>query len=100
MQQARDYLHDLNVRHRASIVELLKDTCHWTTASDIERWTGISPSRVRELCQIFPCLLISRSQGYKLANNATASEVRECVQSLLHRSEKIMARASALTEMI
>ena len=86
-------------RDRAAIVRTMREQ-GWVTSGTIREWTGISPVRVRQLCQIYPCLLISSSMGYKLAREATSTEIQACVQSLLHRSEKIMQRASALTSMI
>jgi hypothetical protein len=72
----------------------------WRTAAEIRHNTGITPLRIRQLAQIFPCLLVSSTGGYKLTQRATNFEVKTCVQGLLQRSEKIMARASALTGMI
>ena len=84
---------------RYALVLHLRDELGWKTAREIGSWTGLSALRIRELCQIYPTLLISGPYGYKLARNADKSEVVHCVQSLIERGTKIMHRAAQLASM-
>lgn len=69
---------------------------HWRTAQNIAAATGITPLRMRQLCQLFPTTFISSTEGYKHVASATKDEILHCVQSLIARAEKITHRASAL----
>lgn len=82
-------------RYRAVYNFLLHER-DWVTSSEIREITGITPQEVRELCQEFPAVFVSSPHGYKLARNASAFEIRDCVQSLLSRASKITTRAAAL----
>ncbi len=89
-------LHNEDVHDRAALVALLHAVTRWVTATEIRMHTGLTGKRVRQLCQIYPTLLVSSSEGYKLSRNATHSEKIKCVQSLIARGEKIISRASQL----
>lgn len=92
-------IHGEDLRDRQALIEYFDAQTfkRWRTSREIRFATGLTPIRIRQLAQIYPCLLVSSVEGYKLTRHATKQEVRHCVQSLLQRSEKIMARASALT---
>lgn len=89
-------LHDQDQYDRTVLLNHLRDRFHWTTAGEINEAVGITPARVRQIQQVFPTLLISSQLGYKLVRNAVDSEIIECIQGLIHRSQKINERASAL----
>lgn len=96
MANAAYQLHNEDVRDRSILVDYLSSQRYWKNSAEIRAVTTLSPKRVRELCQIYPATFVSSVEGYKLVSNATHSEILHCVQSLLGRSDKIMARASAL----
>ena len=96
MGQTARQLHDEDVRDRSILVDYLKDTRFWRTSGDIRAATGLRGSRVRQLAQTFPTLLVSSGEGYKLTDNATHGEILYCVQSLITRGEKIISRAAQL----
>lgn len=81
---------------RSAIVYLLRDRSGFTTAGEIRSFIGMSPVRVRQLAQLYPTLLVSSIEGYKLTDNATRGEILHNVQSLLKRAAKISERASQL----
>jgi len=85
-----------DIADASAIRHLLRDEYHWQTSGYIGSAIGLSSVRIRELCQIYPTLLISSTQGYKLTRNATHSEITHCVQSLITRGQKIIERASQL----
>lgn len=92
--------HNEDARDRAILVDYLFDRMNWTTSREIRRDTNLTPLRVRQLAQAYPCLLVSSSEGYKLTTNATRREVIASVQSLLERAAKISHRAAQLASMI
>jgi len=96
MNTAEVYHMNEDQHDRAWLVNFLNPERDWKTASEIRYATGLTPIRIRQLAQIYPTMLVSSGYGYKLARNATQTEKVKCVQSLLHRAEKITARASAL----
>ena len=51
-------LHNEDTRDRAAIVDLLKDVRHFVTAREIRSAIGLSGVRIRQLCQIYPMLLV------------------------------------------
>jgi hypothetical protein len=92
----RFYKNNPDQEDRYSLVEYLRTVSGWVTAREIMAATGLSAKRVRELAQIYPAMLVSSSAGYKLTVMATSSEKIQCVQSLIARGEKIIARAAQL----
>lgn len=93
-------LYNPDVMDRASLVDYLFDRSRWTTSREIKSDIGLTPLRVRQLAQLYPTLLVSSTEGYKLATHATRREVIHNVQSLIERANKISARAAALSSMI
>ncbi len=89
-----------DARDRAILVDYMFDRANWTTSREIRRDTNLTPLRVRQLAQAYPTLLVSSTEGYKLANNATRQEIVHNVQSLVERANKITARAAQLASMI
>lgn len=69
----------------------------WSTQREITAWTGLSGVETRKVAHENPAMLVSGTQGYKLAAYATPDEIVHCVQTLLSRAEKITARAAALS---
>lgn len=93
-------LHNPDVTDRAVLVDYMFDRMNWTTSREIKRDIGMTPLRVRQLAQIYPTLLVSSTEGYKLAVNAKRREIIHNVQSLIERANKITARAAELASMI
>lgn len=108
MSAARDFLRRRNQLELLSSVRTFMRTrtynlgdrfglrMYWVTQSHITEATGITGPEMRSLCQTFPSEFISSQHGYKQSHYATREEVRNCVQGLLGRAEKITSRASAL----
>ena len=69
----------------------------WTTQSTITAWTGLTGVEVRQVMQEFPAGFVSSTSGYKLAKYASRRDIQHCVTTLLSRSEKMIARAAALS---
>ncbi len=69
----------------------------WMKASEILFEIGITPTEVREVCQNYPSSFVSSTDGYKAVSKATRAEIQHCVTTLIGRSEKMLARASALS---
>ena len=84
-----DYVYDFLLEQRG-----------WTKAQAIQHKVGVTPSEMRALCQEYPWAFISSHEGYRLTRTAPKSEIRACVQNLLGRAEKIIARASVLSARI
>ena len=93
-------LHNPDVTDRSVLVDYLFDRMNWTTSREIKRDIGMTPLRVRQLAQLYPTLLVSSTEGYKLAIHATRREIIHNVQSLIERANKISARAAELASMI
>ena len=96
MNTAEQHWFNEDVRDSHAIRHLFRDDDSWRTSRYINEYTGLSALRIRELCQIYPTLLISSPQGYKLTRLATHREITHCVQSLITRGQKIIERASQL----
>lgn len=93
-------LHNPDVTDRTILVDYMFDRMNWTTSREIRRDTGLTPLRVRQLAQLYPTLLVSSTEGYKLSINAKRREIIHNVQSLIERANKISARAAELASMI
>ena len=82
--------------HRA-VREYLDSGFGWVTASTIELNVGVRSSTLRELCQLYPSIYVSSTEGYKLYTRATRRDIQHCVTTLLSRAEKMTSRAAALS---
>jgi hypothetical protein len=70
---------------------------HWLPSSEIEAFTGVSPTAMRALCQEHPGSYISSSRGYKRSDRATNDEIAECIDDLVGRATAILQRVSVLS---
>lgn len=69
----------------------------WLTAADLQAWTGVTPTQMRELCQEHPGSYISSQYGYKRTDRATNEEIAECLDDLVGRATAILQRVSVLS---
>lgn len=69
----------------------------WVTTKTITTNTGLDGRTIRAVCQMYPSVYVSSTEGYKHHSRASKREIQYCVETLLGRAEKITARASALT---
>ena len=74
-----------------------KAFARWSTSSNIRERTGLSAIIVRRVCQRYPALFVSSTDGYKLAAYATRAEIQHCVATLISRSDKMIRRAAVLS---
>ena len=81
---------------RNAVHDFLHGAPYWKTSKEIHAAINITPTRMRELCQLYPTWFVSSGEGYKATTTASRDEIRACVQDLLSRAEKITHRASAL----
>lgn len=70
----------------------------YTTARELSNWTGLSTRQIRAVAQTYPTLLVTGQRGYKLAAYADRRELQECVHHLLSRAQRLMERASHLSD--
>lgn len=94
-----DFAHTATPTDRQIIRSYLMTTPsnEWTTARELEAWTGLSSRQIRQVAQDYPTLLVTGQQGYKLAAYASQQDLQEAVHHLLSRSEKLLTRAAHLS---
>jgi hypothetical protein len=90
----------LELTDRAIIREYLMTVpvAEWTTARTLSNWTGLSTRAIRQVAQDYPTLLVTGQRGYKLAAYADRRELQETVHHLLSRAQKLMERASHISD--
>lgn len=68
----------------------------WTTQSEITQRIGLSGPTVRRVCQAYPELFVSSTEGYKHIDYASDHEIQHCVSTLIGRANRMLDRARAL----
>ena len=80
--------------------EYLMQQKGWVTQNTITHYTGMKGTRVREICNAFPRLAIGSTEGYILAQYASKAQIQHAVSTLIGRSNKMLTRAQALSELL
>ena len=68
----------------------------WVTTTIIAENTKISPQTQRKICNDFPTLLASGTEGYKLMTDCSPEERDHCIAHLRSRARCITERADAI----
>jgi hypothetical protein len=89
--------------HKA-LSEYLGRSFGWVTSGTIRENIGYDAANigydaatVRKVCQMYPSVYVSSTEGYKHHTRASRREIQHCVTTLLSRAEKITSRAAALS---
>jgi len=98
-QRKRDELEHLRQDY-FFLREFLMQQRDWVTQSSITHYTGLKGTRVREICNLWPQLAIGSTEGYILAQYASRSQIQHAVSTLIGRSNKMLTRAQALSELL